>query len=257
MTELETLRNKFAQNKKLTEKFKEELDKKQKIQINCAIDDSDYIDKEKLNGFLNTVKYPLYFLDFETYQSPIPIYLNMKPFSQTPFQFSIHKKESPTSKIEHFEFLADETKDPREILVKKLISYIPKGSCTMAYNAGFERGIIRKLSNLYPEYSEKLSSIENGLIDLLIPFRNYHYYSNNMRGSYSIKTVLPALIPELSYKSLDISNGVNAAGAYRSLKYLSDQDKKNKIKQDLLNYCKLDTLAMVKILDNIYEILKK
>ena len=214
----------------------------------------DYIDKEKIKEFLNTLKEPIYFLDFETYQMPIPLYNNVSPYEQIPFQYSLHYIEK---NLKHKEFLAQAGTDPRRALAQQLVKDIPKNVTTLAYNMGFEKGVIKRLSKLYPDLSEHLMNIHDNIKDLMIPFQKGYYYTKNMHGSYSIKYVLPALFPNdpsLNYKKLElIHNGGEAMSSFQDLINKTEKEQKY-IRERLLRYCELDTYAMVKIYEKLKEI---
>lgn len=220
-------------------------------------DKEDYIDKEAIKEFLNTLKEPLYFLDFETFQMPIPLYNYVSPYEQIPFQYSLHYIDK---ELKHKEFLAEAGIDPRRSLAEQLVKDIPKDVTTLAYNMGFEKGVIKKLSNLYPDLKDHLMNIHDNIKDLMIPFQKGHYYKKEMHGSYSIKYVLPALFPDdpsLNYKNLDlIHNGGEAMASFQDLinKPIEEQ---NYIRERLLRYCELDTYAMVKIYEKLKEVVKE
>ena len=234
------------------------IDNKYKEQIDFELNNKEpIINKEEIEKFLNKLSYPLYFLDFETYQEPIPKYDYTTPFMQIPFQYSLHYIESENDKLEHKEFLAEPNIDPRRKLAEQLIKDIPADSCVIAYNMMFEKMVIRNLAKLYPGLKEHLMSIHNNMVDLMIPFKDRAYYTKEMVGSYSIKYVLPALFPDdpsLNYHNLeDIHNGSEASNAYANLGNLS-KEKQEKLRNNLLKYCELDTYAMVKIWEKLKEI---
>lgn len=211
-----------------------------------------YIDKENIKAFCDDLRYPIYHLDFETFQQAIPQYKGLKPFEQIPFQYSLHI-EYEDGTLVHKEFLAQDGIDPREQIVKRLCSDIPSAVTVLAYNMSFEKGVIKRLANTYPKYSEHLLSINENMKDLMIPFQKKWYITPSMNGSYSIKYVLPALVPEFekAYKDLDgVQNGSQAMNAFANLEKLDEQEKQ-KMRTSLLEYCKLDTLAMVKILEKL------
>ena len=214
----------------------------------------DYIDKKQIKEFLNTLTYPLYFLDFETYQMPIPLYDDVSPYEQIPFQYSLHIMDK---ELKHKEFLAQSGIDPRRKLAEKLIEDIPKDVTTLAYNMGFEKSVIKRLAKLYPDLSEHLMNIHDNIKDLMVPFQKGYYYTKNMHGSYSIKYVLPALFPndeKLNYKNLDlIHNGSEAMTSFQELTNKNKEEQKY-IRERLLRYCELDTYAMVKIYEKLKEI---
>jgi hypothetical protein len=211
-----------------------------------------YIDKENIKAFLQNLTYPIYHLDFETYQQAIPEYKGIKPFEQIPFQYSLHI-EYVDGRLEHKEYLAQDGVDSRYELAQKLCEDIPSGVTVLAYNMSFEKGVIKRLANLFPELSPHLLVINENMQDLMTPFQKKWYVTPSMKGSYSIKYVLPALVPEFekAYKELDgVQNGSQAMNAFANLSKL-DEEEKQKMRTSLLEYCKLDTLAMVKILEKI------
>ena len=237
--------------------LKEKIDDKVKEQIEFELyNKEDKIEKENIKEFMKSLTYPLYFLDFETYQLSIPQFDMVKPYEQIPFQYSLHYIEKNGGELKHKEFLANIGADPRRKLAESLVNDIPNGASVLVYNMGFEKGRIKRLASLYPDLSNHLMCIHDNIIDLMKPFYNRDYYSKEMYGSYSIKYVLPALFPNdpsLNYHNLDsIHNGDEAMNAFKNLEKMSKEEQ-DKIRRCLLKYCELDTYAMVKI----YEKLKK
>ncbi|EGH4926774.1 DUF2779 domain-containing protein, partial [Campylobacter jejuni] len=228
----------------------------QQIQIKASLNKEIYINKDNIKKFLDTLNYPIYHLDFETFMQAVPEFKGIKPYMQIPFQYSLHIDHK--DKLEHKEFLSECGVDPRYELAKKLINNIPKDVCVLAYNASFEKGVIRNLAITYPELSEYLLNIEKNIKDLMLPFQNKDYYHYKMQGSYSIKKVLPALIPDMekAYKDLELIHNGNEAMQSFELMQNMDQNTQVKYRKALLEYCKLDTLAMVKILKHLEEITK-
>jgi len=213
-----------------------------------------HIDKEAIEGFLSTLTYPIYHLDFETFQQAIPQWKGISPFMQIPFQYSLHI-EHEDGTLEHREFLAKDGSDPRELLAHKLCEDIPQDVTVLAYNMSFEKGVIRKLALEYEALSSHLLAIHDNIKDLMTPFQQKHYVTPSMNGSYSIKYVLPALVPDMAeaYKELDgVQNGSEAMSAFANMLKLED-DEKRKMRKALLAYCKLDTLAMVRVLEKLRE----
>lgn len=214
-----------------------------------------FIDKVAIEEFCESLSYPIYHLDFETYQQAIPLWKGIKPFMQIPFQYSLHVEYEDGS-IEHKEFLASAGSDPRRALAENLVRDIPLHVNSLAYNMRFEKSVIEKLSCEFEDLSEHLMHIYENMKDLMVPFQKKHYVTPSMQGSYSIKYVLPSLVPEMqkAYKELDgVQNGGEAMRAYASLPVKSVEEQEE-IKKQLLKYCELDTLAMVKILDRLREI---
>ena len=237
-----------------------ELDKfnvSQQIQIRSELSKEQIIDKEAIKEFLETLSYPLYHLDFETFQQAVPEFIGLSPYEQIPFQFSIHKDDGKGN-LEHFEFLAEVGADPRYELALNLIKFIPQDTCVLAYNMSFEKRVIRRLAANYPQISNELMVIHDNIKDLMTPFVSKSYYHPKMQGSYSIKYVLPALVPEFesAYKDLNlIHHGGEAMQAYEAMAYMPAKEC-DAYKQALLAYCKLDTLAMVKVLEKLREVAK-
>jgi len=211
-----------------------------------------FINKEKIKEFIDTLTYPIYHLDFETFQQAIPEFKGISPYQQIPFQYSLHI-EYEDGTLEHKEYLALDGIDPREQIAKRLVEDIPNNVTVLAYNMSFEKGVIQKLADSFPDFSTHLLSINKNIKDLMIPFQKKYYVSPSMNGSYSIKYVLPALVPEFAkaYKELDgVQNGSQAMNAFANMSKM-EEGEKQKMRTALIEYCKLDTLAMVKILNKL------
>ena len=238
------------------ELLKIKINDKIKQQIEFELyDEEDYIDKTKIKEFLDKLTYPLYFLDFETFQMSIPLYDKTRPYMQIPFQYSLHYIIN--DELKHKEFLSEPDIDPRRKLAESLVKDIPKDVCVLAYNMAFEKMVIKELAILYEDLSDHLMNIYKNIKDLMIPFKDRYYYSKNMHGIYSIKYVLPALYPNdpsLDYKNLDlVHNGSEAMNMFANMCNL-DKDKQKELKNSLLKYCELDTYAMVKIFYKLKEV---
>lgn len=232
-----------------------DLNKKYKEQVEFELlNRSPKIDKDKIKSFLDELYYPLYFLDFETYQQSIPKYDGIHPYEQVPFQYSLHYIENEGGELKHKEYLAKPDTDSRYEIALQLVTDIPENACVLAYNMGFEKSVIKRLGNFFEEFREKLNKIHNNIKDLMIPFRNREYYIKEMQGSYSIKYVLPALFPndaELDYHNLPVvHNGGEAMNIFAELGKYS-QEEQEIIRDGLLKYCELDTYAMVKIWEKL------
>ncbi len=215
------------------------------------------INRNVIREYLNTLTYPLYFLDFESYQEAIPTIVGTKPYQQICFQYSLHYYLEENGELYHKEYLSDEyVGNPMYGLCKRLCEDIPINSCILVYNDSFEKGRLREMAELYPEFREHLLNIESHIIDLLPIFRNQNYYIKEIGGGASIKQVLPALFPDdanLDYHNLEqVHKGDEASAAYLSLTSLSKEEQET-LRKNMLKYCELDTYAMVKI----YEKLKK
>lgn len=234
------------------------LSEKQLTQIKHAqLDLPTYVDKAGVRQFLNELWYPLYFLDFETFQTCVPLYDGTKPFQQVPFQYSLHYIAGVNGNLQHREFLADEKEDPRRKLAESLCEDIPSGACVLAYNKAFECTRIKELAEAFPDLAEKLLQIRNNIHDLLDVFQGGYVYNRAMGGSFSIKSVLPAMFPDnpnLDYHNLaGVHNGTEAMGAYLEIRKMSGEEREN-MRRSLLAYCKLDTMAMVMLWQKLKEL---
>ena len=177
-----------------------------------------------------------------------------RPYQQTPFQYSLHSQEFKDGEITHTSYLAESNPlvDPRKALIEQMIAETKNAKTIFVYYIPFERTRINEMIRDFPEYAEELKLIVGKLVDLIIPFKKRFYRTETMKGSSSIKKVLPALIPELSYDELEIGEGMSASNAFLDLYYCDNEEVLSKTRQNLLEYCHLDTLAMVKI----FEVLK-
>jgi hypothetical protein len=207
------------------------------------------IDRPKIIRELEKLKYPLYFIDYETYSPVIPMFDGYRPYQRIVFQFSLHVQEKPGDKLKHYEYLCQEEKDPTEELLKELKKHIKKPGTFISWNASFEMGCNREMADRAPKFQRFYNDINNSMFDLMQIFRKGYYVDRNFHGSASIKKVLPVLVPKLSYKDLNIQEGGTASESWA---ILTDKNikktAKDKLNKDMLKYCELDTLAMVEIL---------
>jgi hypothetical protein len=212
--------------------------------------------REELATFFETLTYPLHYLDFETFGVPIPPFDGLKPYSNVPFQYSLHIQAAPGSAIEHSGFLAQAGKDPRRAFIEQLLAETEGPGDIIVYNASFERGVLMALVEQFPQYAQALEARIDRLVDLMIPLRDRLYWTPMMGGSVSLKSVLPALVPMLSYDSLDVQHGTQAMDVYLKLADLGESGAAEEQRKALWEYCKLDTLAMVRILEVLRELLQ-
>lgn len=214
-----------------------------------------YVAKDEITEHLKKLNYPLHFLDFETLGYAIPQFDGTRSYQRLPFQYSLHVKRTPDAPIEHYDFLFEKHENPMRALAERLINDIGSTGSIVVYNQSFEEGCIRDMSKKFADLSQHLDSMIERLWDLLVPFAKKWYYHPAFNGSASIKKVLPVLAPDLSYKSLGIQQGDDAQAKY--LKLISErvsESEREILKNDLLEYCQLDTLAMVRILDELNNI---
>ena len=214
------------------------------------------IDLESIRGFLGTLSYPMYFLDFESFAPAVPRFDETKPYMQICFQYSLHYIEHEGGELKHKEFLAYPGDDPRRALCEQLCRDIPKDVCVLAYNKGFECARIREMAELYPDLREHLLNIRDNIKDLMSPFQGRKYYCRAMKGSYSIKYVLPALYPDdpsLDYHNLEgVHNGGEASATFLRMSDMNPEELEE-YRGHLLKYCGLDTYAMVKVWEKLKE----
>ena len=203
------------------------------------------IDRNGIKEELDKLEYPLYFLDFETDNPAIPRFDGMHPYEKFPFQYSCHILNESGS-LEHIEFLHESESDPRRPLVESLTKTIGESGSVIVYHAGFERGVLSKLAQWYPEYAELLLSVIDRLWDQLDIFKKY-YTDYRFKGSNSLKNVLPVIVPSMSYDDLAVSDGTEAQVTWNEMIRLPESSQKSKLINELREYCRQDTMAMVEI----------
>jgi hypothetical protein len=211
----------------------------------------EYLDKEAVQEFLDEFEYPLYFFDFETIMPAVPEFDYSRPYQQVPFQYSLHVLRDKDEELEHLEFLGNGVSDPRLALIKQLLVDIGTKGSVVAWHQTFEIGRLKELARDFPMYGEKILAIIDRVVDLMVPFRSGKMiYLPGFEGSWSIKKVLPVMVPELSYDDLEVQDGGTASLTYAGLKDQTEEVQKV-LRGHLLEYCGLDTLAMVRIWERI------
>ena len=230
------------------------LNDKQRIQHDCVVSGTPYVDKDAVRQFLASFTYPLYYLDFETFGTAIPLFDSARPYQNIPFQFSLHIQESPGGDVKHFAFLAEGKRDPRPELLKSLSRAIGDGGSIVAYNKSFEEKVLLDSGMAFPEYASWTGNVVSRLVDLIVPFRGFHYYHPSQKGSASLKSVLPA-ITGLGYEGMPIAKGDDASLAFLAITFEDvPANEVARVREDLLAYCKMDTEAMVRIIERLGEI---
>ena len=219
------------------------------------------VDVASVRRFLQAFEMPLYFLDFETYQPAVPTFVGARPYQQIPTQYSLHIVRDKGAVVElgacptdgsweHREFLAEAGSDPRREVAEALVRDIPVDACVVAYNMSFECAVIKGLADAFPDLSDHLLAVRDRFVDLIVPFRSGSCYAAAQNGSFSIKAVLPALFPDdpaLDYQSLEgVCNGAQASATFTELAHMEPEEAR-RARENLLRYCELDTLAMVRI----------
>jgi len=235
----------------------DQLNSAQRFQAEATLNQHDTTDTVAISKFVNSLWYPLCHLDFETFDTPIPPFDGVRPYQKIPFQYSLHIQQHAGVEPQHCEYLAAANYDPRRELTEQLISEIPDAACILTYNQAFEKSVLRELAELFPDLAEALLQRVDNVRDLMEPFKKRQLYRWQMAGSYSIKAVLPALVPELSYQQLSIADGQMAMVAYRAMCEEQNLVTLAEIRKDLLAYCEMDTLAMVRILEVLQGLLNR
>lgn len=240
-----------------------------KIQRDCTLKNTIYVNKEKIRKGIEALEYPIYHLDFETFPCPMPRFKGESPFTQSPFEFSLHIERAPgvcDFQKDNIVFLSKTMKDEREELIQTLLSNIDVNKGTLfAQNVSFEKGRIKELAACFPKYSKDLMKLYHRGFDLLWIINNnqkmyenlgfleeskiVNYYHKELSGSYSIKKTLP-LFSKLTYENLEVKNGTDAIIEYANYKKMTKEELK--LKQEALKiYCRQDTWAMVEILNGL------
>ncbi|MHB8789934.1 MAG: DUF2779 domain-containing protein [Desulfobulbaceae bacterium] len=232
----------------------DKLNDAQRFQAIATINKKNTTESSRVKDFLDSLWYPLCHLDFETFDTPIPPFDGTRPYQKIPFQYSLHIQEQVGAEPIHYEYLVEPNKDPRRELTEKLLSEIPEDACVLTFNQTFEKGVLKNLAEAFPDLADRINARIENIRDLMIPFRNRDVYRWQMRGSYSIKDVLPALVPELSYAGMSVSDGMMAMRVYHDMCKTDDPTQVAELRKGLIEYCQLDTLAMVKILERIMRI---
>ena len=189
-------------------------------------------------------RYPVHYLDFETINPAIPRFAGTRPYQQVPFQWSVLTVRAKGGTAEEHAYLHQDSQDPRRGLAEKLLEALREPGPVYVYNRGFEAGVLRGLADHLPDLAPGLLDIEARLVDLLPPIRSPYYHAD-LDGSFSLKAVVPTLLPEMSYAGLDVGDGLQAGIAY--LKMITPDcppDERDRLRRALLTYCGRDTMAL-------------
>jgi hypothetical protein len=230
----------------------------QAIQRAALLAAKPHVDRPALAAFLGQIEYPASFLDFETIGTAIPLFDGTSPFQQIPFQFSLHIVRQPGDKSrldpEHRQFLADGTADPRPEFMRQLREALPAAGSVVAYNASFEIGRLKECCELLPEFKLWLRKVTPRIVDLLLPFRGFRYYHPQQHGSASMKAVLPAMTGQ-GYENLAIQEGGAASREFLRVTFGKvEEEERRRVRQQLNEYCGLDTMGMVQIIRELVKL---
>lgn len=190
--------------------------------------------------------YPRYYIDFETINPAVPVWAGTRPYMQVPFQWSCHV-ETANGAMSHRAFLADGQSDPRRLFAESLMEAVGADGPILVYSAPFERSRLQELAGYFPDLAPALQAAIDRIVDLL-PIAREHYYHPEMRGSWSLKAVLPTIAPELDYGNLEVADGGMAQEAFAEIMQPeTSPERRQQLRAALLLYCERDTLAMVRI----------
>lgn len=230
----------------LTELPEEAFSGRQALQIALAKRGEDRIDRAAIAAFCDRLRYPLHYLDFETWSSAIPAFDGTGPYAQHIFQYSLHIEASPDAQLEHREYLAEpDGRDYRRTLLSRLFADLGEEGDIVVYNQSFEQTRLRELSAQFPEFSVAIDRACARMVDAMQVFSSGWYESSRFGGSYSIKRVLPVLDPTLGYTDLAIQSGDAASTLFTAHFLTANTDAFADHRDDLLKYCAMDTEGMV------------
>lgn len=238
------------------------LHNKQQQQYEATKTKTPFIDRQAIQNELKSLTYPLYFLDYETFQEGIPRFDGYQPYQQAVTQFSLHicrnEEAAVAGEFDHAEYVATTQEDPAKALAAELCRVIGQTGSVVVWNKEFECGRNEELATLCPEYAGQLLGINERIYDLMEIFSKGYYVDYRFKGSASIKKVLPVLSPELSYEVLAIGEGTAAMLAWYEMVYGNvSERRREEIRKDLLAYCKMDTWAMVEIWRKVREVVEE
>ncbi|HXH51245.1 MAG TPA: DUF2779 domain-containing protein, partial [Terriglobia bacterium] len=203
----------------------------------------------RLKEAISQLTYPLYFMDFETLNPAVPRFTGMRPYDPIPFQWSVHVRRTRIGQLEHHEFLAEDESDPRLSFLTSLLAILGQKGPVIVYNRGFESQRLEELAGWLPEYAGRIEQVRARLWDLLDTVRK-NVYHPRFRGSFSLKSVLPALVPDMTYEGMEVSEGEEAGLAWEKMvRGQVGAKEKARLRKALLEYCRKDTLAMARLLD--------
>lgn len=230
----------------------------QTIHITAARTQEAHIDVPAVRQFIDGLHYPLSYLDFETIMPAVPLFDGTRPYGQIPFQFSLHVQNATGQPPSHLEFLAAGDTDPRTKFLEALRAAVPPEGSIVCYNSGFETLRLKELAAQFPAFAEWIGSILPRFTgaDLWKPFQSFAVYHPKQQGGASLKDVLPAFT-DLSYDKLAIQEGGTASRQFLSLlKGQVPESDVAEMRKNLLEYCSLDTFAMVELLAKLQDLIR-
>ncbi|WP_165917140.1 DUF2779 domain-containing protein [Flaviaesturariibacter aridisoli] len=226
----------------------------QAVPTGALPDSTPLVDRPALNAFLSNLRYPLSFMDFEAYQPPVPEFDGHWPFRQVPFQYSLHRIGAAGAPLEHYSFLAEGAADPSGAFLESLLRDAGSEGSVLVYGTSTEQVILSGLAADHPARRAPIEALKARIVDLSLPFHKKHVLLPALGERFSLKAVLPALVPGQGYDGLAITDGGAAHLTFAHLRLERDPARVARTRQDLLDYCTLDTLALVRILERLREL---
>ncbi len=229
------------------------------VEWNSYRNQDPHIDLKAIQNHLKELKYPLYFLDYETASYAVPMFDGTWPYKQLVTQYSLHIQRAPGGELEHKWFLHNENTDPSKLVAESLVRDIADdGGSVIVYHQSFEKGRTTELAGDVPDCAARLMDIVDRMWDLEVPFAKRWYWDRKFEGSSSIKAVLPVFKPELSYDDLEIQAGGTASVEFSRMVRMDVGDpERERIFENLLRYCERDSWAMVVILDLLITVVRR
>ena len=224
-----------------------DLTSRQAAAVKSAILRTPVVNVAEIQQFLQQLTNPIYYLDFETIAPSIPAFDGASPYEKIPFQYSLHV-QAHEDKLQHFEFLPENSADPRQSLLMALLDRLGNRGSIICWNMAFEKSVLKNLGCHYSQYQERIQSLQDRFVDLMVPFKSGLYVDYRFCGSSSLKKVLPILCPELAYDDLQIQHGDDASLVYQKfIEGAMSESEWIKLRPHMLAYCGLDTYGMVEI----------
>ena len=232
----------------------EVYNREQRIQIWSYKNKKAFASKKGLNDFFDTLTYPIYFLDIEICMPALPEFEGNYPYQHTPYQYSLHYKQNADAELSHIDFLAESMGNPSRQFLDHFLAHIGNKGSILIFDDSAERRVLNQLVKEMPERKAEMDKVLNRFVDISQVFMKRHYYNPLMKGSLSLKNILPALLPGIDYSKLAISNGVTALAAFDKLRNpQADLFEIDELRKNLLEYCKMDTYAIAMITEKLRE----
>lgn len=231
----------------------DELNSRQKVIIKSFQTQQAHIELEKIESFVASIKFPLFYFDVEAFQPAIPLFKNTKPYDRIPFLYSLHYKENEESELQHVSYISPVGDDDRINFIEHFLQATEKEGQILVFNTLMEKNILFKMMNDFPQYKKQILERINRIVDVEIPFKELHYYHPAQQGSFSLKTIGNALLGFDEFAKSAVKDGEEAMAVYNELFYWENKEEVNTKLQQLKTYCQTDTF----VLYEIFEQLKK